>query len=257
MFGHSAVDTLKTIQKQIFVTTEKPDVPNNRTLIIGTTIAGILVGILTVVLILICFRIIYLKRKTYFLPSITFRKQKNDEVCLNEYIRRSSVRATSVISDDSTSVNAAYFDHNLNYISTSNANDNEPKNGKDMSPISTSNLIQSPNDNITHMLENDLQTKSISLGLDESAPESDDLSISCVSSIVDNVSPPFVPKLFSNENDLYTAPKIDAYRKNRMKSSTAAAIAYQKDRDSSVYNDTNLLIGNNDTFIIYKERTAV
>lgn len=42
-----------------------------------------------------------------------------------------------------------------------------------------------------------------------------------------------------------------------MKSSSAAAIAAQRNAESSVFDDTNILIGNSDAVVIYDERTAL
>ena len=42
-----------------------------------------------------------------------------------------------------------------------------------------------------------------------------------------------------------------------MRSETAAAIAAQKNRDTSVFDDTDMLIDDTDMVVVYNERTAL
>ncbi len=49
---------------------------------------------------------------------------------------------------------------------------------------------------------------------------------------------------------------LSARRKNRMKRDTAAIIAAERDRTTSVYDDTEGLIIN-DSVVVYDERTAL
>ena len=49
---------------------------------------------------------------------------------------------------------------------------------------------------------------------------------------------------------------LSTRRKNRMKRDTAAIIAAQRDRATSVFDDTEELI-NNDSVIVYDERTVL
>ena len=61
---------------------------------------------------------------------------------------------------------------------------------------------------------------------------------------------------YTSQQDFYAHVGDKKTRRNRMKNSTAAAIAAQKNRTTSVFDDTDMLI-DNDAVVVYDERTAL
>ncbi len=61
---------------------------------------------------------------------------------------------------------------------------------------------------------------------------------------------------FSSQQELYDHMQASKLRKNRMKSTSAAAIAAQRNRNTSVFDDTDQLI-DDDSVVVYDERTAL